>query len=108
MMGMKEENERLKKLLEESHNWQHDLESKLNKSKGQVYTLEAELFLAKYAAKDLKEEVLTMAKDNERLKEEQVTVNDAMRRAAIRRKRALAEEKKHKRETMRSVLVAFN
>ncbi len=50
-------------MLEESHNWQHDLESKLNKSKGQVYTLEAELFLAEY---------------NKRLKEDQGTVNDAM------------------------------
>ena len=108
LMGMKEENERLKKLLEESHNCQHNLESKLNMSKGQVYTLEADLFLSKCAAEDLKEEVLKMAKDNDRLKEEQGTVNDAMRRAAIRRKRVVAEEKKQKRDTMRSVLGAFN
>ncbi len=35
-------------------------------------------------------------------------MNDAMRRAAIRRKRVVAEEKKQKRDTMRSVLGAFN
>ncbi len=38
----RKENERLKKNLEESKNWQKDLESKLHKSKGQVYTLEVE------------------------------------------------------------------
>ena len=108
MIGMKQEIERLKKLLEESQNCQHDLESDLNKSKGQVYTLEADLFLAHCAAEDLREEVFKIGNDNDRLKEEQVTANDVMRRAAIRRKRVLAEEKKQKRETMRSVLAAFN
>ncbi len=73
-----------------------------------MYTLEAELFLAKCAAEDLKEEVLKMAKDSDRLKEEQGTVNDTMRRAAIRRKRVVAEGKKQKRDTMHSVLAAFN
>ena len=89
MMGMKQEIERLKKLLEESQNCQHDLESDLNKSKGQVYTLEADLFLAHCAADDLREEVFKIGNDNDRLKDEQVTVNDVMRRAAIRRKRVL-------------------
>ena len=89
-----EENERLKKNLKESKNWQKDLESKLNESKGQVYTLEAELFLAKCAEEDLKEEGVRIAIENEILKQEQVTVEDVMQRAAIRRKRALIEAKK--------------
>jgi hypothetical protein len=65
---------------------QHDLESKLNKCKGQVYTLEAELFPAKLAEEDLKGEGVRMAKANERLKEEQATANEVLRRAAIQRK----------------------
>ncbi len=41
---LKAENDRLAMLLEVSKNWKHDMESQLKKSKGQVYTLEAELF----------------------------------------------------------------
>jgi hypothetical protein len=111
MALLKEENERLKRLLvlEESKNWQHAMESQLKKSKGQVYSIEAELILAKFAKDDLKEEGVRMATENERLKQEQVTITieDAMRRAAVRRKLALKEEKEHKRRTMRYVLAAF-
>ena len=103
-----EENERLKKNLEESKNSQIDLESKLQKSKAQVYTLEADLFLAKCAEADLKEEGMKIAKENEILKQEQVTVEDVMQRAAIRRKRALTEAKKERYRTTRYVLAAFN
>ena len=73
MALLKAENDRLTLLLEESKNWKHDMESQLKKSKGQVYVLEAELFLAKFAQDDLKEEEVRMATENERLKQEQVT-----------------------------------
>jgi hypothetical protein len=46
-----------------------------------------------------------MATENERSKQEQVTVEDVMRRAAVRRKRALKEEKEQKRRMMRYVCV---
>jgi hypothetical protein len=52
---LKAENDRLTLLLKEFKNWKHDMESQLKKSKGQVYTLEAELFLAKFAQDDLAE-----------------------------------------------------
>jgi hypothetical protein len=105
---LKAENDRLTLLLEESKNWKHDMESQLKKSKGQVYTLEAELVLAKFAQDDLKEEGVRMSTENERLKQEQVAVEDVMRRAALRRKRALKEAKEQKRLTMRYVLAALN
>ena len=73
-----------------------------------MYTLEAELFLAKCAEEDLKEEGVRIAIENEILKQEQVTVEDVMQRAATRRKRALTEAKKERYRTTRYVLAAFN